>query len=132
VNELDEIIAWVRTHGPQPLPVDGWDHASVWGWDDNTGSLYAHLWCNTDDPALLPANRIGFDDHTPAITLIPTLAQYVAMAVDCDPWDAATALLAVEDQQEYRIARAERARAYGADAVVTLIEGRSIWMPPNF
>ena len=82
----DEIVAAVRARGPLPLPLDGWDQASVWGWDETTGSLYAHLWRNTDDPAKPPAIRIGPDDYTPAITCDATLAQHIAMAVDCDPW----------------------------------------------
>src|SRR5260370_36458384 len=58
VDELEEIFAWVRTHGTQPWRVDGWDQASIWGWDEATGSLYAHLWRNIDDPARAPTRRI--------------------------------------------------------------------------
>ena len=131
MNELDEIIAWVRARGPQPLPLDGWEHASLWGWDEGTQSLYAHLWRNTDDPARPPAIRVGLDDYTPAITLIPTLAQYIAMAATCDPWDAVTALLEVENQQEYRNTKDRKARADEADTTVTLTEGHGIWWPPD-
>src|SRR5262249_33023080 len=92
VNEIDELVARVRARGPQPLPLAGGARTSVWGWDEAIGSLYAHLWGNTDDPASPPAIRIGPDDYTPAITLLPTLAQYVAMAADCDPWTVLTIL----------------------------------------
>ena len=131
MNELDEIIAWVRARGPQPLPLDGWDHASLWGWNETTGSLYAHLWRNTDNPATPPAVRIEPDDYTPAIILIPTLAQYIAMAANCDPWDAVTALLEVENQREYRDSKEHDSKADGADTIVTLTEGHGIWWPPD-
>ena len=131
MNELDEIIAWVRACGPQPLPLDGWEHASLWGWDETTGSLYAHLWRNTDNPATPPAIRIEPDDYTLAITLIPTLAQYIAMAANCDPWDAVTALLEIENQHEYRDSKDQTAKADGADTVVTFTEGHGVWWPPD-
>ena len=86
MDELDEIIAWIRARGPQPLPLDGWDHASIWGWNETAGSLYAHLWRNTDDPAGPPAIKIEADHFTPAITLPETLSQYIGMALDCSPW----------------------------------------------
>jgi len=94
VDELveDETVAAVRAHGPVRLPLDGWDQASVWGWDETIGSLYAHLWRNTDDQVKPPAIRIGPDDYTPAITFAITLAQHIAMAADCSPWRALTAL----------------------------------------
>ena len=28
----DETVAAVRTRGPLPLPLEGWDQASIWGW----------------------------------------------------------------------------------------------------
>jgi len=86
VDEIDELVAWVRAHGPAPLPLGGWDRASLWGWDAATGSLYARLWRNVDDPAGPPTIRIQPDDYTPAITWPETLAQHIAMATDCDPW----------------------------------------------
>jgi hypothetical protein len=88
----DEIVAAVRTRGSLPLPLDGWDQASVWGWDETTGSLYARLWRNTDHPAKQPAIQIGPDDYTSTITCDAMLAQQIAMAVDCDPWTVFTAL----------------------------------------
>ena len=126
MNELDEIIAWVRARGPQPLLLDGWDRASIWGWDEATGSLYAHLWRNTDDPGGLPAIRIEPDDYTPAIMLLPTLAQHIAMSADCDPRDAATALLEVENRQEYRDSKEESVRAGEGGTIVTMTEGYSL------
>ena len=125
MDELEQIIAWVRAHGPQPLPLDGWDQASVWGWDEAVGSLYAHLWRDTDDPAKPPTIRIETGDYTPAITLLPTLAQYIAMATDCDPWEVLTALFKVEDQDEYRNSKVENARANEGGTVVTMSEGYS-------
>ncbi len=89
----DETVAAVRVRGPLPLPLEGWDQASVWGWDEATSSLYAHLWRNTDDPAKTSAIRIGPDDYSPAITCDVTLAQHIAMVTDCDPWRALWVLL---------------------------------------
>ncbi len=86
MDEIDELVAWARAHDPLPLPLEGWDQASVWGWDETTGSLCAHLWRNTDDPAKQPGMRIGPDEYTPVITFAATLAQHIAMATDCDPW----------------------------------------------
>ncbi len=126
MDELEEIIAWVRTHGPQPLPLDGWDQASIWGWDEATGSLYAHLWRNIDDPARAPTIRIEAGDYTPAITLLPTLSQHIAMASDTDPWEAVTALLEVEGTQEYRDSKEERTRASEGGIVVTMTEEYSL------
>jgi len=85
VDDLDEIIAWAHAHGPAPLRLDGWEHASIWGWDDTNDSLYAHLWRNTDDPAKPPTIKIGPDDFTPTIIFPETLAQHIATAVDCSP-----------------------------------------------
>ncbi len=126
MDELEEIIAWVRTHGPQPLPLDGWDEASVWGWDETTGSLYAQLWRNTDDLAKPPSIRIEPGAYTPPITLLPTLSQYIAMAADCDPWDALTALFEVENRQEYLDSREENVGAAEGGTVVTMTEGYSL------
>src|SRR5437764_13133192 len=86
MDELDETVARVRAHGPAPLPLDGWDKTSIWGWDETTGSLYAHLWRNTDDPAKQPGTRIGPDEYTPVIALATTLALHIAMATAADPW----------------------------------------------
>jgi hypothetical protein len=126
MDELEEIIAWVRARGPQPLPLDGWDHASIWGWDETSSSLYAHLWPNTDDPTAPPAIRIESGDYTPAITLLPTLSQHIAMAVGCSPWRAVSALLAVEDTQEYRNSKEEGIRASQGGVAVTMTEGYSL------
>lgn len=132
MDDLDEIVAWVRTHGPAPLPLDGWDRASTWGWDDATGSLYAHLWRNTDDPAKPPAIRIGPDDYTPAITFPEVLAQHIALAVDCSPWSVITAIDEIVDQDEDRSATGNYSSANHAGTVVTMTEGHEIWWPPSF
>ena len=123
MDEVDETVARVRAHGPAPLPLDGWDRTSIWGWDETTGSLYAHLWRNGDDPARPPAIRIGPDDFTPAIKFAATLAQHVAMAVDCDPWDVLTALHQVEDEGVSH----DDDEADEAGTVVTMTEGYDIW-----
>jgi hypothetical protein len=130
VDDLDEIIVWARAHGPAPLLLDGWDHASLWGWDETTGSLYARLWPNTDDPAKPPTIKIGPDDFTPAIIFPETLAQHIAMAVDCSPWDVITALDDVVDQDEDRASKDGDARASRAGTGVTITEGYDIWWPP--
>jgi len=92
VNELDHTVAWVRAHGPAPLPLDGWDQASIWGWDDTAGSLYAYLRHNTDDPVKPPFIRIGPDDDNPTITLPEALAVHIAMAAERDSREVITAL----------------------------------------
>jgi hypothetical protein len=126
VGELDEIVGWVCGHGKIPLPLSGWDHASIWGWDDTTRSLYAHLWRNTDDPAKPPTARIGPDDYTPTITCPVTLAQHIAMAADCDPWKVATALFKVFDREKDWDREEKAARANEDSTVVTLSEGYSV------
>ncbi len=100
MDVIDETVARVRERGPVPLPLDGWDQASIWGWDETTSSLYAHLWRNTDDPAKPPTIRIGPDDLTPAIEFPATLAQYIAMAIDCGPWKVLAGLYKIDDQAE--------------------------------
>ena len=98
---MDETVARIRANGQVPLRLDGWDRASIYGWDETTGSLYAHLWRNTDDPAGPPAIRIEAGDLTPAITLAPTLSQHIAMAIDCDdPWEILAILFEDDDQEE--------------------------------
>jgi len=122
VDELEEIIAWARAHGPLPLPLDGWDRSSIWGWNQATGSLYAHLRRNTDDPAKPPTVRIEPDDYTPAITLLPTLSQHIAMAADCSPWKALAALFEVEGTQEFLDRKVDNARSGEGGTVVTMTE----------
>jgi len=125
VNELDEVVARVRTRGPVPLALDGWDRASIWGWDETTSSLYAHLRPNGGDPPKPPAIRIAPDQFTPTITVLPTLAQYIAMAVNCDPWKVLTVLDRSVDQDEEYV---EKNTETGAtDTVVTMTDGYDIW-----
>ncbi len=40
MHQPDETAEAVRTSGRVPLPLDGWDQASIWGWDDTASSLY--------------------------------------------------------------------------------------------
>jgi hypothetical protein len=122
VDEVDEIVVWARGRGPVPLPLDGWDQASIWGWDETTESLYAHLWRNTDNPAKPPPIRIAPDDYTPAITLPETFAQHIAMAVDCSPWKIITVLDDIVDQDEGWDSRTEDPRSCEAGTVVTMTE----------
>lgn len=122
MDELDETVAAVQTCGAVPLPLDGWDRASIWGWDDTTGSLYAHLWRNTDDPARPPAIRIGPGDYTPAVTFPETLAQHIAMATDCDPWSALTAL----HEAARLISEDHPSAGTEGGTVVTMTEGYSL------
>jgi hypothetical protein len=35
--------------GRRPLDLDGWGDRSVWGWDSQAGSLFAQLWCDSDE-----------------------------------------------------------------------------------
>jgi hypothetical protein len=132
MDQVDETVARVRARGPVPLPLDNWDHASIWGWDEATGSLYAHLWRNTDDPAEPPTVRIEPDEYTPAITFPETLAQHIAMAADCDPWDV------IDDMDEVVLTQGSERGDWGdteaaeaSSTVVTMTEGHDIWWPPH-
>jgi len=127
MDQVDETITRVRACGPAPLPLDGWDHASIWGWDDTTGSLFACLWRNTDDPAKPPTIRIEPNDYTPTIEFPATLAQHIALSVDCDPWDVLTALYEV-DNQDNETAGPE---ADEAGTTVTMATGYDIWWRSN-
>jgi hypothetical protein len=100
MDEMDALVARVRTDGPVPLSLDGWDQASIWGWDETADSLFAELWRNTDDPAKPPTIRIAADDLMPEITLPETLALHIAMAVDRSPWEVTSAMDEAEDQDE--------------------------------
>jgi hypothetical protein len=131
VDEVDETVARIRAHGPAPLLLDGWDRASIWGWDETTGSLYAHLWRNGDDPARAPVIRIGPDDFTPAISFPETLAQHIAMAAGCNPWKVLTALLKIDDQNEYRDTERENVEANADGTVVTMTQSPDTWWPPD-
>ncbi len=138
MDEIDELVARVRAAGPAPLPLDGWDQASIWGWDEATGSLYADLWRNTDGLAKPPTIKIGPDDLTPPITLPETLAQHIAMAVDGDPWEVIAAMdeaVEADDQDEENEDwddEEDDAEPDEAGTVVTMTEGYGIWWPPNF
>lgn len=122
MDEPDETVAAVRSCGSVPLPLKGWEHASIWGWDEATGSLYARLWRNTDDPDKPPAARIGPDDYTPVITFAATLAQHIAMATDCNPWSALTAL----HKAARLVTEAAPPRVNEGGTVVTMSEGYGV------
>ena len=132
MNELDETVAWVRAHGAAPLPLDGWDRASIWGWDETTGSLYARMWRNTDDPARPPVIQIGPDDFTPAITFPETLALHIAMAIDRDPWEVDTAMDESARQSEDCTQEDKNASNGDIGTAVTMTERHGIWWSPNF
>jgi hypothetical protein len=133
VDELDEFVARVRVSGPVPLPLDGWDHASIWGWDETADSLFAELRRNTDDPAGPPTIRIGPDDLTPAIRLPETLALHIALAVDRDPWDVTAAMDEADGQDEENWDDQEKGvEADEAGTLVTMTEGYGVWSSPAF
>jgi hypothetical protein len=131
-EDVDEAVVWVRARGPQSLPLDGWDQASIWGWDDTTGSLYAHLWRNIDDPAGPPAISVEPDDYTPPIPFCATLAQHIAMATDYDPWKVLSALYRGYDQDADWHDGNRNADTAEGGTVVIVTEGYDIWWPPNF
>ena len=125
----DETVAAVRGREPLPLPLEGWDQASVWGWDQTNGSLYAHLWRNTDDPAKSAVIRIGPDDYTPAITCDATFAQHIAMAAECDPWGVIARMDQVVREQGGGASWYNEGNGTAAtrgSTVVTMIENRSL------
>jgi len=130
-DELDEVVAWARARGPQPLPLNGWDQASIWGWDEAAGSLYAHLWRNTDDPAGPPAIRIESGEYTPPITWPETLSQHIARALDLSPWAVDTVICGMVEQDRGWAAKDRAATPASPGTIVTMIEGRGIWWPPD-
>ena len=118
----DETVTAVRGRGALPLPLEGWDQASTWGWDETTGSLYARLQRNTEDSASPPTIRIGSDDYTPAITWPETLAQHIAMATDSDPWEVLASLYRAADQDKGWREEHRNAAAGEGGTVVTMTE----------
>jgi len=135
MDELEKLVARVRADGPVPLPLGGWDQASIWGWDETADSLFADLWRNTDDPAKPPKIRIALGEPTLTITCPTMLAQHVAMAVDSDPWEVLTALFEADneddDDGDWGDDEEDDGEAVGAGTVVTMTEGYGIWWPPN-
>jgi hypothetical protein len=132
VDEFEKLVARVRANGPVPLPLHGWDRASIWGWDETADSLFTDLWRNSDDPAKPPAIRIRPGELTPTIECAVTLAQHIAMAVDRDPWEVLAALDEADDQDEDWDGEEDDTEANEAGTVVTVTEGYNIWWPPNF
>src|SRR5437763_1898513 len=129
MNEIDELVAWVCARGPAPLPLEGWDQASIWGWDETASGLFAELRRNTDDPDKPPI-RIGPGDFTPVITLPETLAQYIAMAANRDPWEVIAAMDEAcdqDDENEDWDDEEDDAEADGTGTIVTMTEGYDIW-----
>jgi hypothetical protein len=63
-----------QLHDAVDLP--GWEHQSIWGWDEGTGSFYAQLWRN------------GSASDAPEIWLTGARTPY--------PWPASIALAIVE------------------------------------
>src|SRR4051794_7518188 len=47
-------------HSVDPLNLDGWDHYSVWGYDEQTELWFAQLWRNTDSRCDAPTFWLGF------------------------------------------------------------------------
>jgi hypothetical protein len=43
-----------------PLHLEGWDHHSVWGYDEQTDLWFAQLWRNTDHRDDPPTFWLGF------------------------------------------------------------------------
>ena len=122
VEGENETVAAVRSRGPLALPLEGWDQASIWGWDDTAGSLYAHLWRNTDGSAKPPVIRVEPDSYTPAITTDTALAQHIAMATDCSPWRALWILLDVAGLND----EDDHPAGNEGGTVVTVTEGHSL------
>lgn len=53
------------------LPLDGYEDASTWGYDDQQGTYFAHLWRNTSD---------GFDDPDIWLSGYPAISTPVRLA----------------------------------------------------
>jgi len=123
MNELDDLVVQVRANGPVRLPLEGWDQASIWGWDEKANSLFANLWRNNDDPAQSPTIRIAPDEFTPAITIPETLALHIAMAVNRSPWEVTSAMDEADQDNESDAMTGE------AGTTVTMTEGYGIWWP---
>jgi hypothetical protein len=71
-----------------PLWLDGWDHHSVWGYDEGTQLYFAQLWRNTDNGAGPPTFWLGFRPP----------AEWA-----CQIWDA---IVAVTGADPYQVRRA--------------------------
>ena len=98
-GELDEVAARVRARGPAPLPLDGWDDASIWGWGMKPPASCTPI-CGTT-PRTRPCHRrYGSDPttSTPVITSPEILAQRIALAADSSLWKVLTALLTADRQ----------------------------------
>jgi hypothetical protein len=52
--------------GRRGLDLDGWGDLSVWGWDNQAGTLFAQLWRDRDDE-----DEEGGDDERPDIWITP-------------------------------------------------------------
>lgn len=76
----------VTSIGRRGLDLDGWSDLSVWGWDEQTGSLFAQLWHDRDDDD-------SDADDAPEIWITPpaweatadtaVLAQWIAEMTGC-------------------------------------------------
>ena len=52
--------------GRRGLDLDGWGDLSVWGWDNQAGTLFAQLWRDRDDE-----DEVDEDDEDPDIWISP-------------------------------------------------------------
>jgi len=106
--------------------------ASIWGWDETTSSLYAHLWRNTNDPAEPLAIRIEPGEYTPPITWPGTLSQYMAMAVNLSPLTVDTIIGDMPEQDQDWAAEDRGTTPTSPGTVLTITEGHGIWWPSDF
>jgi hypothetical protein len=108
---VSSAAARLRDHGRMPLVLAGWEDYSVWGWDEQEGTLFAQLWRNTDDSGDPPRHWITPVYGWPETGSPVELAARIAAMTGCALRDALLALA----QCAPELAAAElRARATAA------------------
>src|SRR5258708_7292984 len=81
VDPADGLDTEVREHGELTLSLKGYDDdISMWGWNEEGGYLFAHLWREEDDPDEPPAISITPSKRWPATADIQVLASYISSA----------------------------------------------------
>jgi len=85
-------VAGLRDRGRMPLVLAGWDDYSIWGWDEQEGSLFAQLWRNADDSGDPPRHWITPVYGWPETGSLPELAARIAAVTGCVLRDVLLAL----------------------------------------
>jgi hypothetical protein len=84
-------MAGITITGHRGLPLAGWDDYSIWGVDSASGSLFAQLWRNDDDPDADPRAWI-MPPRWPDTRDLTDLARMIAAATGVSDDTAARAI----------------------------------------